>query len=248
MSPHVSSTEALSIPVTDRIARISAATPGWTPPDQLLALHMLAIMTAPLGGDVLEIGSWCGRSTSVLGHACAASDAGIVHAVDLFPSRADWVQNADGTYSIRDSRNLVSSYSAYTDQTVWAEPFLRDIAPIYERSPELLDVFNETIAREGLVGRVRPFRGTAIQWAASLAEPVSLRLAFIDGDHGYDAVRADIETVERRLLPGGWIAFDDAFSHYEGVNRAISDAVIANRRYSCAHQISRKFFAARLDH
>jgi hypothetical protein len=77
--------------------------------------------------------------------------------------------------------------------------------------------------------------------------PSSLRckLAFIDGDHSYEAVTADIAAVERFLVPGGWICFDDAFSCYEGVDRAISDRIINSGRYDRCQQVTRKFFVAR---
>jgi hypothetical protein len=47
------------------------------------------------------------------------------------------------------------------------------------------------------------------------------------------------------LLPGGWICFDDAFSHYDGVNRAIQDKVINSGRYELCQQMTRKLFVAR---
>lgn len=47
------------------------------------------------------------------------------------------------------------------------------------------------------------------------------KLAFIDADHSYDAVSADMQHVDEHLV--GWVWFDDAFSGYEGVSRAIQD-------------------------
>ena len=72
--------------------------PGFTPVDQLIALHTLAVTTSSLDGDIVEIGSWCGRSTCVLANAVKQSN-GVVHAVDLFPDKKDWFQNDDGSYS-----------------------------------------------------------------------------------------------------------------------------------------------------
>lgn len=71
------------------------------------------------------------------------------------------------------------------------------------------------------------------------------RLAFIDGDHSYEAVCADIRNVERVLVPGGWICFDDAFTVYDGVNRAIDDLIINSGDYELCQQMTRKFFVAR---
>lgn len=231
--------------VVDEIERLIAAIPGWTPLDQLLALHTLVVASAGLGGDVLEVGSWCGRSAAVLGHAVRRS-GGRVHAVDLFPAAADWQRNPDGTHSFRADLGdaLVASY---VDHTVWPEAYERDIAPVYRRWPSVLDAFREMLAREALHDVVVPFRGTSPRFAAAAPPGFRCRLVFIDGNHDYDAVCQDIATAERLLLPGGWIAFDDAFTGYVGVERAIEERIMASPRFAIAHQLTRKLFVARLE-
>ena len=55
----------------------------------------------------------------------------------------------------------------------------------------------------------------------------------------------DIARLAPLLVPGGWICFDDAFSSYDGVNRAITQLVIDNPAYDVTRQLTRKCFAAR---
>lgn len=239
----MSGAAAKPVPATTTIAGLIDRIPGWTPPDQLLALHMLATTTARLGGDVLEIGSWCGRSTAVLGHAVAASGTGHVWAVDLFPAKTDWRTNPDGTHSFEVEIGG-RRFGSYEDQTVWDEPFQRDIVPIYETYDGILDAFTAAIDGAGLSDTVTAFRGDGAGFAAQAPAGLKIRLAFLDGDHSYQAVCDDIDAAERFLLPGGWIAFDDAFSTYDGVDAAIRDRIIGSDRYSNAHQVSRKLFVA----
>lgn len=217
--------------------------PGWTPHDQLLALHALALGTAHLPGDLLELGSWCGRSAVALGLAAAATGVR-VHCIDLFPARDDWSRNADGSYSL-SVRLPEGVIDAYTTQTVWKEPFERDIAPLYARFAGTLDVFRDTIARHGLAGSVRDYRGTSAMLESAIDPAIRLRLAFVDGDHGYDAVCRDIDRIAARLVPGGWLCFDDAFTSYEGVDRAIRDRVLESGRFDATAQLTRKMFVAR---
>jgi hypothetical protein len=230
-------------PVATQIEEMVRGVPGWSPQDQLVALFNLAYLP-DAEGDIIELGSWCGRSASALGLAAKLSGRSTVHAVDLFPDKSDWIRNGDGTYSYCVTLGD-RQFGAYGEQTVWAEPFERDIAPIYERQPRLLDVFRETIARNGLSDVVRPFRGDLQMFADAAPADLRCKLAFIDGDHSYDAVRQDIAHAERFLVPGGWICFDDAFSCYDGVDRAITDAVINSGRYDRCQQVTRKFFVAR---
>jgi hypothetical protein len=88
-------------------------------------------------------------------------------------------------------------------------------------------------------------RGDLASFLEKLGPDFKCRLAFLDGDHGFDAVCEDIRNIDKHLVPGGWLCFDDAFSCYEGVNRAISQEIIANPRYECCQQMTRKLFVAR---
>lgn len=230
-------------PVVTRLEDMVRDVPGWSPHDQLVALFNLAYLS-PVEGDIIELGSWCGRSATALGLAAKLAGRSIVHAVDLFPEKTDWRQNADGTFSFSVAVNGLN-VDAYHEQCVWAEPYHRDIAPIYERYRGVLDVFRETMARNGLNDVVRPYRGNLQMFAEDAPSSLRCKLAFIDGDHSYEAVTADIAAVERFLVPGGWICFDDAFSCYEGVDRAISDHIINGGRYDRCQQVTRKFFVAR---
>jgi hypothetical protein len=230
-------------PVVTRLEKMVCGVPGWSPHDQLVALFNLAYLST-VEGDIIELGSWCGRSATALGLAAKLAGRSIVHAVDLFPEKTDWRQNADGTFSFSVTVNGLN-VDAYHEQCVWAEPYHRDIAPIYERYRGVLDVFRETMARNGLNDVVRPYRGNLQMFAEDAPSSLRCKLAFIDGDHSYEAVTADIAAVERFLVPGGWICFDDAFSCYEGVDRAISDRIINSGRYDRCQQVTRKFFVAR---
>ncbi len=231
-------------PAANLIEQATQGIPGWSSQEQLLTLFTLAFSSANLNGDILELGAWCGRSAVALGLAAKLSGKGKVYSVDLFPEKSDWFRNSDGSYSFAvtvGDRKL----TAYDEQTVWEEPYLRDIAPVYARNERILDVYNATVESARLGDWVEPHKGDLVDFAACAPHDLALRLAFVDGDHCYAAVTRDIEIIERYLLPGGWICFDDAFSTYDGVNEAIQKHVIDSGRYECTQQITRKLFVAR---
>lgn len=226
------------------IKEVSESVPGWTPPDQLLALYTLVVATSSLQGDVVELGSWCGRSTVVMAHALAnqSGHRSRVVAVDLFPERDDWYENADGSYSFQVALPQRGLTSGYVNQTVWREPFLRDIAPVYERYGSIRAAFEQSLETFGVAHLV-----TAVKGDSSILESMSdlsVRLAFIDADHSFEAVAADIHRVAARMTSGAWIAFDDAFSFYDGVDRAIQQLVIGGSDFRSGQQLTRKFFVA----
>jgi len=218
-----------------------ATVPGWSPAEQLFALYMLACGARDVPGDLLEVGAWCGRSAVALGYAARRIGAKVT-SIDLFPHRDDWSENADGSFSLNVNLGG-STVAAYHVQTVWREPYMKTIAPVYARHASVLDIFRENIEHQGLADVVSPVRGTSDLLHGM--KDRRFRLAFVDADHGYEAVCHDIDNIVPRLSPGGWLCFDDAFTSYDGVNGAIRDRVLASDAFDLSMQPTRKLFAAR---
>jgi len=204
----------------------------------------LAYSSADLEGDIIEVGSWCGRSAVVLAMAAKLARKGKVHCIDLFPEKNDWYQNDDGSYSFSV---LVQgkSIDAYGEQTVWKEPFERDIAPIYEVSSSILDIFTESVKSNNLEEFVVPFRGNFEMFSAQADQGLKARMVFIDGDHSYESVVRDITIAERYIVPGGRRFIEDTFSSYAGINEAITEKVISSPLFTQCQQLTRKLFVAR---
>ncbi len=59
--------------------------------------------------------------------------------------------------------------------------------------------------------------------AASLFAAGSVDFVFVDGDHDYEGVRADIVAWLPKLKSGGVIAGDDHTAEYPGVRRAVAE-------------------------
>jgi len=62
--------------------------------------------------------------------------------------------------------------------------------------------------------------------AAGTAQPASIDLVFIDGDHSYEGCRADIEAWVSRVKPGGWLSghdYDNPDFPDFGVKRAVDE-------------------------
>ncbi len=233
-------------PLSADIEALVADIPGWSPTDELYSLSLLAYATAHLPGDIVEVGSWCGRSSVVLA-AAARETHGIVHCIDLFPGRDDWKVNADGSYSLSVEIGG-TRFSAFEQSTLWAEPYRTQVAPLFDQYPAMLDRFLATARKRRLDHLVRPHRGTSatfVRNGAGAESSFKSRLIFLDGDHSYEAVKKDIQLLTATLVAGGWICFDDAFSHYEGVDRAIGELVIESEEYDVKRQLTRKCFAAR---
>jgi Methyltransferase domain len=235
---------AAVVPLVDRIETAVKEIPGWTPIDQLCVLSTLGLATASLPGDFVEIGSWCGRSAVVLGLGAKFIGGTKVHCVDLFPERQDWHRCPDGTYDFA-VEIAGQRHQACKQITMWADVFEQQVCPVYETYGSPLLCLKRQLGRFDLTSTVSIHRGTSATWAAAVDPTFRCKLAFVDGDHDYDEVCKDIGVLKDKLVPGGWICFDDAFSCYGGVDAAIRDLILPDPDFDLAQQMTRKFFVAR---
>ncbi len=151
------------------------------------ALHEHALH-ASTEGPVLEIGSYCGKSTIYLGLACRENES-TVFALDHHRGSEEHQQGE----------------------------FFHD-PDLYDAGEGVMDSFREfrrNIARTGLDEFVVPVvagsESAARQWQTPLA------MVFIDGGHSLDAALADYRCWMPHLKRGGILAIHDLFEDaYEG--------------------------------
>lgn len=156
---------------------------GFMPPDEGLALHEAArdaMVSHP--GPLLEVGSYCGKSTIYLG--AAAREAGrLVFAVDHH----------------RGSEENQAGWE-------WHEP---DLVDPEVGALDTLPTFRRTIRRAGLEDTVVAVVGDSPRIAAEWTTP--LALVFIDGGHGREPAHRDYEGWAPRVGDGGVLVIHDVF-------------------------------------
>ncbi|MFI0723838.1 class I SAM-dependent methyltransferase [Streptomyces sp. NPDC021224] len=169
-------------PAADVLAAFQAAR-GFMPADEGLALHAAARgAAARLRLPVLEIGTYCGRSTILL--ADAARRAGTV-VVTVDHHRGSEEQQPGWEYH---DPTLVDPHTG-----------LMDTVPHFRR----------TLHAAGLEDHVVAVVGRSPQVAALWARPFGL--VFIDGGHTDEHAGADYEGWAPRVAPGGLLAIHDVF-------------------------------------
>lgn len=172
-------------------ALLSAAidAPGFMPTDEGLALHDAAheaLSTRPRDADqppaVVEIGSYCGKSTVFLGAAAHAASARVVtvdHHRGSEEHQPGWEYHDPG---------LVDPPTGRLDT---------------------LGAFRRTIASAGLEDTVVAIVGRSPDVAALWRTPADL--VFIDGGHTEEAAGADLDGWAPWVRQGGLLAIHDVF-------------------------------------
>ena len=153
---------------------------GFLPDEEGLQLYHWALETAALG-PLLEIGSYCGRSTIWLGQA-AKEKQGLVFAVDHH----------------RGSEEHQPGESHH------------DTALVNQRGEvDTLSVFRRNIEAAGLEDTVIAVVTRSTQFARSWSGQLSM--VFIDGGHSLSAALSDFRAWAPRVIPGGILAIHDVF-------------------------------------
>ncbi|SHL07763.1 class I SAM-dependent methyltransferase [Actinacidiphila paucisporea] len=169
--------------MTDVLAAFEAAK-GFMPADEGMALHEAAQKAAAdLALPLLEVGTYCGRSTILL--ADAARQAGTV-VVTVDHHRGSEEQQPGWEYH---DPSLVDPHTG-----------LIDTVPHFRR----------TLHAAGLEDHVVAVVGRSPQVAALWTRPFSL--VFIDGGHTDEHATADYEGWAPRVAEGGLLAIHDVFA------------------------------------
>ena len=153
---------------------------GFLPDGEGLRLYEWALETAIMG-PILEIGSYCGRSTIWLAQA-AKEKQSLVFAVDHH----------------RGSEEHQPGESHHDTELVDAKG---DV--------DTLTMFRRNIRLAGLENEVIPVVTDSTRFARSWSG--QLGMVFIDGGHSLSAALADFRAWAPRVLPGGILAIHDVF-------------------------------------
>jgi len=170
--------------VTPERRRRALGAKGFMPEVEGDALHGAALDAAAAvpGAPMLEVGSYCGRSTVWLGDAAEAAGV-LLFALDHH----------------RGSEENQSGWEHHDREVVDARTGLMDTLPF----------FRSTIHDAGLEETVVALVGRSPAVAAAWSTPLSF--LFIDGGHGEEPARLDYEGWSPHVAMGGTLAIHDVF-------------------------------------
>lgn len=168
----------------------AASVEGLIREDEMRLLFLAAAL--PTGeGEVLEIGSFKGRSTVVLARGALWAGQDRVVACDTFTGPSETDPDVTG-----------STYEA----------------------------FAAALERHGLTEHVEVRPQLSSELAREWSRPI--RLLWIDGDHTYEGVKADVDGFVPHLAPGAVVAFHDVGrSRFPGPTRCFLDEVLLSHRF-----------------
>ncbi|MFH1884621.1 MAG: class I SAM-dependent methyltransferase [Planctomycetota bacterium] len=177
------------------------STTGWLSPIEALCLLYLAYRSGLENkADVVEIGSFMGKSTLPLAAGCKLSRAGFVYAIDPFDGSAD----AFGP----DPSHIVQYRETRERHGVQGSHF---------------EIFWRNLAAADLGSWVVPIKKLSTD-IKDWDRPI--RLLFVDGNHSYESALNDYRIFERNLVSGGYVVYHDYTTpDCTGVKQAVDEII-----------------------
>jgi predicted O-methyltransferase YrrM len=169
------------------------AAPGFMPADEGLALYGAGVRAAEIG-DLLEIGTYCGKSTIYLAAAAAAASAQDRMVITIDHHRGSEEQQPGWEY--------------HDPTLVDPEVGLMDTLPTMRRTLHAAGVEDRVIA---IVGR-SPV--VARRWNTAVG------MVFIDGGHTDEHAQGDYEGWAHHVAVGGLLVIHDVFPNPEDGGQA----------------------------
>jgi len=160
---------------------VALAAKGFLADDEGLRLHDLAREHAPLG-PILEVGSYCGKSSVYLGAGARAAGGALV-CVDHHRGSEEHQRGEE-----------------YHDPDLWDE-----VVGAMDSLPALRRTLRAARLEEHCLLIVAPSAVAARFWR------VPLGMVFVDGGHSEAAAQGDYEGWAEKVAPGGILAIHDLF-------------------------------------
>jgi hypothetical protein len=200
---------ALTLLERSGLLRLVATIPGMCAEEKMHAV-IEAMRRAP-PGDIVEIGSWWGRSAALFVWLSRRYDLGKVLCVD--PWRVEALSQGDA---------LLDSLSLSLDTEEALRMFEINLAPL---AGDRLNYIRAPSVEGAALYKANPAAATDAFGATRYAGRIAV--LHIDGNHAYEQVAQDEAAWTPLVAPGGWIIFDDYEWAFGDGPRRVADAFVA---------------------
>lgn len=175
---------------------LTFANAGMLPKGNIYAMKC-AIKNLPSTNPVLEIGSFCGLSTNVIGYLLQANGK-----KNKIFSCDKWIfEGAEMGDNVGKSQISHQQYREFVKTT-----FMRNVEFFSRQNkPYTVETFSDEFFELWEKGEsVSDVFGRNIQLGGKIS------FCYVDGNHTYEFAKRDFENVDRYLESGGYVLFDDS--------------------------------------
>lgn len=202
--------------------------------DDLKLLALAHIFRVLPQGDVVEIGSFTGRSAFAIGWLAGTYDIGNLVCVDPWDNKKVEGQG-EGAAIINKEQEQGSDVVDF-NQIFWsfigAISLLGNVGYIKDISERAISQYNAAAT----MGELKSLELGTVALTGQIA------MLHIDGNHRYDYVCKDIEAWEPKVMPGGWILLDDYVWAFGDGPKIAGDELLLTGKFDVAFTMSDTLF------
>lgn len=205
---------------------------GWLTPDHgNLRAFDYAVRHMPMGGAIVEIGSFLGLSTNMMTY------------LTIKYHRDNPVFTCDPWIFERTDKPIGDYFDASSEayRHYAREVFKMNVALFSEgRKPYAIEIFSDQFFKLWRLGSTTE---DVFGRSVTLGGPMSF--AYIDGAHTYDVAKGDFLGADQHLLPGGFILLDDSADDSGFEVTQVAAEVKQNPSYELVFKTPHYFFRKR---
>lgn len=206
--------------------------PGQSDEEKLMALANIA--RALPQGDMVEVGSFQGRSAFAIGWLARHYRIGNLVCVDPWDNEkiVDQGEKARlASQELQQGRDLIDLEKIFQG-FISAVSLLDNVGYIRDISEVAIGVYQDAVARSYLEANdldALPLTG-------------GIALLHIDGNHRYDFVRQDVDLWLPHVIPGGWLLLDDYVWAFGDGPKRVGDELLNTAGFDVAFTASDTLF------
>jgi hypothetical protein len=193
------------------LVRYADLIPGMCDDDKLRAL--VECTRYSVNGDIVEIGSWWGKSAYILTRLSQCLDIGNLLCVDPWANE-HLVQN----------ERIVDCASAQVDAEEALIIFQIGLLPLASNKVNYLRMTSVEAAQH-----YKDCNSVSTEIFGRTEYSGKIAILHIDGNHTYDAAKADVESWVPFVIEGGWIIIDDYIWSFGNGPQRVADEFLASQ-------------------
>ncbi|MCK9254163.1 MAG: class I SAM-dependent methyltransferase [Bacteroidales bacterium] len=189
--------------------------PGWFEPGHLYCIDY-AIKNLNSDKPILEIGTFAGLSTNIILHFLKKYNKNNL----LYTT--DWYLN-----NIKDEDKICDLNNARLACDYLKESFIRNVKTFHPKANILSsDLASDDFFAAWDKNEIKNLHG------GSFKPKGEISFAYIDGNHAYEFAKRDFENVDKLLISGGFLLFDDSADYTNWGSKKLAKEVAKSGNYT----------------
>jgi hypothetical protein len=197
------------------LERLRVVVPGWLEPGHIYCFDH-AIKNLPDNSPILEIGTFAGLSTNV-----------ILYFINKRGKSNKLITTDYYWEDIKSDEKICTVEDPLTTKQYLKDSFIRNIKFFNPKA----NIFSSDLPSDDFFEAWKNKASIKNLHGGEFVPEGKISFAYIDGNHLYDFAKRDFENVDKLLVEGGFILFDDSADYTHWGSKTVAQEAVKSGRY-----------------